>query len=158
MKLRLATSRRYRCVNENDLCPPSVSAIYINPTTDDPDLLLDFPRTRPTSCVLVVRPCQNLRRMYSLPPPNRTVLDCADLAIIGLSKASTEVGRTELTAQVCEAINKQGFFYVVNHRYTPEQTARIFSIANMAFDNVDGKEKVLYAGKSPDIYSGYKPK
>ncbi|KAK0219680.1 hypothetical protein EDD85DRAFT_864285 [Armillaria nabsnona] len=28
----------------------------------------------------------------------------------------------------------------------------------MAFDNVDEKEKDTYAGKSPDIYSGYKPK
>ncbi|KAK0229459.1 hypothetical protein EDD85DRAFT_912020 [Armillaria nabsnona] len=55
-------------------------------------------------------------------------------------------------------MNKQGVFYVVNHGYTPEQTARIFSIANMAFDNVDEKEKDLYAGKSFDILSGYKPK
>lgn len=97
---------------------------------------------------------------YVFPAPTKAdfYVDYADLSIIDLSKASTEAGRAELTAQVCEAMNKQGFFYVVNHGYTPEQTARIFSIANMAFDNVDEKEKDLYAGKSPDIYSGYKPK
>ncbi|PBK90715.1 Clavaminate synthase-like protein [Armillaria gallica] len=95
---------------------------------------------------------------YVFPAPTKVDLEYADLAIIDLSKASTEAGRAELTAQVREAMNKQGFFYAVNHGYTPEQTARIFSIANMAFDNVDEKEKDLYAGKSPDVYSGYKPK
>ncbi|KAK0498969.1 hypothetical protein EDD18DRAFT_1460971 [Armillaria luteobubalina] len=95
---------------------------------------------------------------YVFPDPTKADLDYADLAIIDLSKASTEAGRAELTAQVCEAMKKQGFFYVVNHGYTPEQTARIFSIANMAFDNVDEKEKDIYTGKSPDILSGYKPR
>ncbi|KAK0194590.1 Clavaminate synthase-like protein [Armillaria mellea] len=96
---------------------------------------------------------------YVFPAPTKADLEYADLAIIDLSKAPTEAGRAELTAQVCEAMNKQvWFFYVVNHGYTPEQTARIFSIANTAFDNVNEKEKDLYAGMSPDIWSGYKPK
>ncbi|KAK0484487.1 hypothetical protein IW261DRAFT_840646 [Armillaria novae-zelandiae] len=95
---------------------------------------------------------------YVFPAATKEDLEYADLAVIDLSKASTEAGRVELTAQVREAMNKQGFFYAVNHGYTPEQTAQIFSIANMAFDGVDEKEKDLYAGKSPDIYSGYKPK
>ncbi|KAK0205540.1 hypothetical protein DFS33DRAFT_777232 [Desarmillaria ectypa] len=70
----------------------------------------------------------------------------AVLAIINISKASTETGRLELASQVCQAMNQQVFFYVVNHGYIQEQTLRIFSIAKMTFDDVVREEKELSFG------------
>lgn len=53
-------------------------------------------------------------------------MEYADLAIIDFSKASTPEGRLELSAQVAEAMNKEGFFYVINHGYSQAQvTVRI---------------------------------
>lgn len=48
-------------------------------------------------------------------------VEWADLAIIDLSKATTQEGRAQLSAQVRDALTTSGFFYVVNHGYTPEQ-------------------------------------
>jgi isopenicillin N synthase-like dioxygenase len=48
-------------------------------------------------------------------------VDYADLAIIDLSKAQDVNGRAELAAQVSEAMQTHGFFYVVNHGYTSSQ-------------------------------------
>ncbi|KAF5371420.1 hypothetical protein D9757_009991 [Collybiopsis confluens] len=95
---------------------------------------------------------------YVPPPPTNEQLEWADLAIIDLSKAETPEGRSALAQEVVEAMNSQGFFYVINHGYTIEQTRRIFSIANMTFDDVDGGEKKKYTGKSPAVYEGYKPR
>ncbi|KAK0460684.1 uncharacterized protein EV420DRAFT_1671526 [Desarmillaria tabescens] len=96
--------------------------------------------------------------LYAFSNVTREELEYAELAIIDISKASTETGRAELASQVYQAMNQQGFFYVVNHGYTSEQTSRIFSIAKMAFDDVDKSEKELYVGKSTEVYQGYKPK
>ncbi|KAF9067968.1 Clavaminate synthase-like protein [Rhodocollybia butyracea] len=95
---------------------------------------------------------------YVPPPPTAEQLDWADLAIIDLSKADTPVGRKELAKEVVQAMNTQGFFYVVNHGYTTEQTRRMFSIASATFDEVDSEEKKIYMGKSLDVYEGYKPR
>jgi isopenicillin N synthase-like dioxygenase len=48
-------------------------------------------------------------------------VEWADLAIIDISKADTPEGRAQLTIQVRDALATTGFFYVVNHGYTPEQ-------------------------------------
>ena len=48
-------------------------------------------------------------------------MDWADLEVIDLSKADTPEGRTLLSNQVRDALSSTGFFYVVNHGYTPEQ-------------------------------------
>ncbi|GAV98696.1 Clavaminate synthase-like protein [Lentinula edodes] len=94
-----------------------------------------------------------------VPPPTTTEqLDWADLAIIDLSKADTLEGRKALADEVVQAMNTQGFFYVVNHGYTVEQTRRTFSIASSTFDDVDNEEKKMYMGKSPAVYEGYKPR
>ncbi|KAF5317464.1 hypothetical protein D9758_018041 [Tetrapyrgos nigripes] len=95
---------------------------------------------------------------YAFPPTTKDNLEYADLAIIDLSKMSTPEGRKELTAQLSRAMHETGFFYVINHGYTQEQTNRIFSIANLIFDDVSDEEKALYTGKSPTVYEGYKPK
>ncbi|KAJ3852114.1 Clavaminate synthase-like protein [Lentinula lateritia] len=95
---------------------------------------------------------------YVPPPPTTEQLDWADLAIIDLSKAGTLEGRKALADEVVQAMNTQGFFYLVNHGYAVEQTRRIFSIASSTFDDVDNEEKKMYMGKSPAVYEGYKPR
>ncbi|KAH7868067.1 uncharacterized protein C8R40DRAFT_1136418 [Lentinula edodes] len=91
-------------------------------------------------------------------PSSPDSVDWADLAIIDLSKADTLEGRKALADEVVQAMNTQGFFYVVNHGYTVEQTRRTFSIASSTFDDVDNEEKKMYMGKSPAVYEGYKPR
>ncbi|KAF5358211.1 hypothetical protein D9756_001600 [Leucocoprinus leucothites] len=95
---------------------------------------------------------------YTQPPPSTTDLDYAELPIIDLSKAITPEGRVELAKLVTEAMTNQGFFYVVNHGYPPEQTKRIFDIANVPFEHVPEPEKQTYAGtmKATGSYQGYK--
>ncbi|KAJ7933066.1 hypothetical protein B0H13DRAFT_2511538 [Mycena leptocephala] len=95
---------------------------------------------------------------YVAPPASKEKLEYADLAIIDLSKAETEAGRKALAAEVVQAMTTHGFFYVVNHGYTQEQTTRVFSIANVTFNNVDDEEKKTYTGQSATVYEGYKPR
>ncbi|KAF9451060.1 Clavaminate synthase-like protein [Macrolepiota fuliginosa MF-IS2] len=95
---------------------------------------------------------------YTPAPPTNTDLDYADLPIIDLSKATTAEGRIGLAEQVTDAMTNKGFFYIVNHGYTPEQTKRIFDIANVPFEHVSEPEKHVYAGtmKITGSYQGYK--
>ncbi|KAJ6602352.1 hypothetical protein B0H10DRAFT_2080330 [Mycena sp. CBHHK59/15] len=95
---------------------------------------------------------------YIAPPASKEKLEYADLAIVDLAKAKTETGRKALAAEVVNAMATHGFFYAVNHGYTQEQTARVFSIATLMFDSVSAEEKQVYTGKSAAIYEGYKPR
>ncbi|KAJ7025656.1 hypothetical protein C8F04DRAFT_1212803 [Mycena alexandri] len=95
---------------------------------------------------------------YVPPPASNENLEYADLAIIDLSKSRTEAGRQALAAQLVEAMVTHGFFYVVNHGYTQAQTTRVFSIANLTFDDVGEAEKKVYEGRSAAVYEGYKPR
>ncbi|KAF8586080.1 Clavaminate synthase-like protein [Ramaria rubella] len=87
-------------------------------------------------------------------------LEWVDLVIIDFSKAHTPEGRAELSTQVRDALATTGFFYVVNHGYTSEQTARIFDIADVPFEQVTPEEKQAYTGniKLTGSYQGYKPR
>ncbi|KAJ7088430.1 hypothetical protein B0H15DRAFT_841338 [Mycena belliarum] len=96
--------------------------------------------------------------LYTAPPPSSEKLEYADLAIIDLSKSKTAAGRKALAAEVVNAMTTHGFFYAVNHGYTPQQTGRIFSIANLTFDAVNSEEKKTYTGQSEAVYEGYKPR
>lgn len=49
------------------------------------------------------------------------VVEWADLPLIDLSQAKTSERRIVLANQVRDALATTGFFYVVNHGYTPEQ-------------------------------------
>ncbi|KAF9457902.1 hypothetical protein BDZ94DRAFT_161967 [Collybia nuda] len=114
--------------------------------------------TLPTSNILSASNTNPAPPLY-IPPSSTTVdLEYADLATIDLSKASTHEGQIKLAAAVCQAMKAQGFFYVINHGHTPEQTRDIFSIANLTFDGVDPEEKLSYTDKSDEVYDGYKPK
>lgn len=92
------------------------------------------------------------------PPPTKEDLDYADLAIIDLEKYKTAEGRAELVIDVRNAMSTVGFFYVVNHGYTTEQTRRIFDIAEIPF-RVSDEEKKKYVAKMKEhgTYQGYKP-
>ncbi|TFK31163.1 hypothetical protein BDQ12DRAFT_640319 [Crucibulum laeve] len=93
-------------------------------------------------------------------PETKADLDYAELVIIDLAKANTVEGRKQLAVQVVDAVERQGFFYVVNHRYTIAQTERIFDIADIPFSGVSEEEKQEYAGKMKETgsYQGYKPR
>ncbi|KAF7304538.1 Clavaminate synthase-like protein [Mycena chlorophos] len=93
---------------------------------------------------------------YVAPEATKEKLDYADLPFIDLALARTPEGRKALAQVLVDAMHTHGFFYVVNHGYTPEQTARIFSIANETFDTVPEAEKEAYRGKNETVYEGYK--
>ncbi|KAF7298370.1 hypothetical protein MKEN_01361600 [Mycena kentingensis (nom. inval.)] len=95
---------------------------------------------------------------YNPPAATKADLEFAELAIIDLSKMDTELGRRELAAQMCEAMRGNGFAYVINHGWSPEQTARMFDIANFAFEGVSEEEKrgAYAADISTGSYQGYK--
>lgn len=90
--------------------------------------------------------------------PSKETLEYADLGIIDISKADTEEGRAALAIEVREALLDHGFFYVVNHGYSQDQTDRIFDIADLPFSAVSDSEKQIYAGtmKQSGSYQGYK--
>lgn len=110
----------------------------------------------------------------TLTGPSSSV-EWADLPIVDLSEAQTVEGRLKLAVMVRDAMTNSGFFYAVNHGYTPDQvccclclfptlsysldkTSRIFDIANVAFDQVDSEEKKRYEGRprKTGSYQGYK--
>ncbi|KAG1900126.1 Clavaminate synthase-like protein [Suillus fuscotomentosus] len=90
-------------------------------------------------------------------PPTKENLEYADLAIIDISKASSEEGLAALAIELREALLKFGFFYVVNHGYSQTQTARMFDIADVPFSAVTDGEKQLYAStrKQNGMLQGY---
>ena len=101
-------------------------------------------------------------------------MDWADLPIIDLAKLENVENRPLLVSQIQDALLTHGFFYVVNHGYrqseaktlfifllcnlTPEQTERIFDIADVPFTGVSDEEKRVYAAaiKETGSYRGYK--
>lgn len=107
-----------------------------------------------------VLPQRPVTSHYIHAPPTREQLDYAALPVIDLAKAGTVEGRAALALQTRDAMTTHGFFYVVNHGYTLDQTERIFDIADIPFAQVGDKEKKLYEGqvKVTGSYQGYKPK
>ncbi|KAG5735933.1 hypothetical protein E4T56_gene10391, partial [Termitomyces sp. T112] len=93
------------------------------------------------------------------PPPTKAncEMDFADLAIIDLAKFGTPEGKAELVKDVCNAMNTTGFFYVINHGYSQEQTRRMFDIAELPF-TISEEEKQKYVAKIQESgsFQGYK--
>lgn len=84
-------------------------------------------------------------------------VEYVDLAIIDISKASSEEGRAALAIELREAFLNFGFFYVVNHGYSQAQTTRMFDIADVPFSAVIDSEKQTYAStrKQDGMLQGY---
>jgi len=80
--------------------------------------------------------------------------------VINLSRAKTPEGRLEAATQTKDAMKNVGFFYIVNHGYSPAETERIFDIADISFSQVPNEEKMQYSAKMKDTgsYQGYKPR
>ncbi|KAG6872258.1 hypothetical protein C0995_011517 [Termitomyces sp. Mi166 len=91
------------------------------------------------------------------PPPTTENLDLADLAIIDLAKFGTPEGKATLVTDIRNAMNTVGFFYVINHGYTQEQTRRIFDIAEVPFTvNEEAKQKYVAKIQETGSFQGYK--
>ncbi|KAF8961432.1 Clavaminate synthase-like protein [Flammula alnicola] len=97
---------------------------------------------------------------YVPAPGTQADLEYADLPIIDLAEAGTSEGRLALAQQARDAMVNHGFFYVINHGYTPAQTQRIFDIADVPFARVSDEEKQTYVAtmKQTGSYQGYKPR
>ncbi|KZV89890.1 Clavaminate synthase-like protein, partial [Exidia glandulosa HHB12029] len=95
---------------------------------------------------------------YAPPPVTKAEIEWADLPTVDLSLISTEEGKAALTRTVDQAMKEHGFFYVVNHGLTPEQNARVFDIADVAFSGVSAEDKKAYEAKIKETgsYQGYK--
>ncbi|KAF9460593.1 hypothetical protein BDZ94DRAFT_1222828 [Collybia nuda] len=95
---------------------------------------------------------------YVHPPPTKENLDFADLAVIDLEKYKTPEGKAQLVEDVRNAMTTAGFFYVINHGFTQDQTDRIFDIANLPFAHVNDEDKQKYIAhiKETGSYQGYK--
>ena len=101
-------------------------------------------------------------------------MDWADLPVIDLAKFENVENHPLLASQIQDAFLTHGFFYVINHGYRqseakilfislpcylmPEQTDRIFDIADVPFTGVSNEEKQLYGAaiKETGSYLGYK--
>ncbi|TFK28289.1 Clavaminate synthase-like protein [Coprinopsis marcescibilis] len=98
---------------------------------------------------------------YAHPPPTQVDLDFAELPIVDLAKAlSSPSEKRKWGAFVREAILNHGFLYVINAGLKPEETGRIFDIADVAFSQVGDQEKAQYVAKIKEngSFQGYKPR
>ncbi|KUJ24398.1 putative 1-aminocyclopropane-1-carboxylate oxidase [Mollisia scopiformis] len=93
---------------------------------------------------------------YEYPKETTEKLDYADLEALDISKLDQPGGIEELSAQVLNFINKNGFFYVAGHGLTDEDIRRQYAIAEQFFD-LPLEEKTKYlANTAAGDFRGYK--
>ncbi|KAH7068084.1 hypothetical protein BKA63DRAFT_105927 [Paraphoma chrysanthemicola] len=84
-------------------------------------------------------------------------LDWAELATLDLSVFDTPGGKQKLAKQLFDAIDKIGFFYIVNFGLSQEVVDRQFAIGKEVFE-LPTEEKLKYrAALEEGGYNGYKP-
>ncbi|CAG8159763.1 unnamed protein product [Penicillium salamii] len=84
-------------------------------------------------------------------------VDWADLATLDLSKFDQPGGKSLLAKQLFEAIQKIGFFYIINFGLSQEDVDRQFSIGKELF-KLPIEEKLKYRAElEKGGYNGYKP-
>ncbi|KAF9450030.1 Clavaminate synthase-like protein [Macrolepiota fuliginosa MF-IS2] len=76
---------------------------------------------------------------WQAPPPTKEVLEWADILTVDLSLYDSD--RKALIDTVATALQRDGFFYVVNHEISEEKLNRQFAIGQLAFDGVPRQEK-----------------
>ncbi|KAF4309283.1 2OG-Fe oxygenase superfamily protein [Botryosphaeria dothidea] len=109
-----------------------------------------------TTQVETVRTSPELPR-YIQVPETKYELDWADLATLDLSQYDTPGGRQKLAAQLFDAIQNVGFFYVTNFGLSQEEVDRQFAIGKELF-KIPMEEKLKYrANLEEGGYNGYKP-
>ncbi|KAI0852785.1 Clavaminate synthase-like protein [Daldinia vernicosa] len=94
---------------------------------------------------------------YHQVPETKYELDWADLVTLDLSQFDQPDGKQKLAAQLFDAIQKIGFFYITNFGLTQEQVDRQFAIGKEVFQ-LPTEEKLKYrADLEHGGYNGYKP-
>ncbi|KAL5044653.1 hypothetical protein BDW71DRAFT_185559 [Aspergillus fruticulosus] len=84
-------------------------------------------------------------------------LDWADLATLDLSQFDVPGGKEKLAAQLKDAIQTIGFFYISNVGLTDEQVDRQFALGQRILD-LPEEEKLKYrADLEGGSYNGYRP-
>ncbi|KAI1608877.1 hypothetical protein EDD36DRAFT_95866 [Exophiala viscosa] len=84
-------------------------------------------------------------------------LDWADLVTLDLSKFDKPNGKQELAAQLSDAVNRIGFFYITNFGLNQDEVDRQFSLCKQVFE-LPTDEKIKYrADLENGGYNGYKP-
>lgn len=84
-------------------------------------------------------------------------MDWADLVTLDLSQFDEPDGKQRLATQLFDAIQKIGFFYIINFGLTQEQVDRQFAIGKEVFQ-LSTEEKLKYrADLENGGYNGYKP-
>lgn len=84
-------------------------------------------------------------------------MEWADLVTLDLSKFDQPGGKEALAAQLFEALQTIGFFYVVNFGLSQEEVDRQFAIGKSVFE-LPTEEKIKYrADLENGGYNGYKP-
>ncbi|KAK7739817.1 hypothetical protein SLS62_011206 [Diatrype stigma] len=103
------------------------------------------------------------RKMFPSDAFHRTALlmyaivDWAKLVTLDLSQFDQPGGKQKLADQLFEAIQKIGFFYIINFGLTQEQVDRQFAIGKEVFQ-LSTEEKLQYrADLENGGYNGYKP-
>lgn len=93
------------------------------------------------------------RKLTEKPP-----VDWADLVTLDLSIFDTPGGKEKLAAQLFDAINKIGFFYITNFGLSQEEVDQQFAIGKEFFQ-LPTEEKLKYrADLENGGYNGYKPR
>ncbi|KAI0152142.1 Clavaminate synthase-like protein [Hypoxylon sp. NC0597] len=94
---------------------------------------------------------------YHQVPETKHELDWADLVTLDLSQFDQPGGKQKLAEQLFEAIQKIGFFYIINFGLSQEQVDRQFAIGKEVFQ-LPTEEKLKYrADLENGGYNGYKP-
>ncbi|KAI1433165.1 hypothetical protein GGR50DRAFT_520775 [Xylaria sp. CBS 124048] len=90
-------------------------------------------------------------------PETKYELEWADLATLDLSLFDQPGGKQKLAAQLVDAIQKIGFFYIINFGLTQEQVDEQFAIGREVF-KLPTEELLRYrADIEHGGYNGYKP-
>jgi isopenicillin N synthase-like dioxygenase len=85
------------------------------------------------------------------------IVDWADLVTLDLSVFDTPGGKQKLAAQLFDAINKIGFFYITHFGLSQEEVDEQFAIGKKFFE-IPTEEKLKYrADFENGGYNGYKP-
>ncbi|KAI8310994.1 UPF0676 protein [Colletotrichum sp. SAR11_240] len=94
---------------------------------------------------------------YSQAPETSASLDWADLVALDLSKFDRPGGKHELAAELSTAIEKIGFFYVVNHGLSREDIDTQFALASSVLGLSDAQKTPYRAALEAGDYNGWKP-
>ncbi|EXJ86630.1 hypothetical protein A1O3_03583 [Capronia epimyces CBS 606.96] len=90
-------------------------------------------------------------------PETQHDLDWADLVTLDLSKFDAPGGKEALAAQLSDAVNRIGFFYITDFGLSQAEVDRQFSLCKQVFE-LPTAEKIKYrADLENGGYNGYKP-